>query len=98
CSPAPVASGWSAWDEPAASPALRPDGGARGGRDPRRAGLAVRAQVGRLPLPRLPGRRLRRIAVEERPAPGPLLPGGGRARALARAARLRAGRRDRDPG
>ena len=64
---------------------------------PERPGLAVRAQVGRLPLPRLPRRRPDRAAVEERPAAGPLLPGGGRAPARAARPLLRPRRRDRHP-
>ena len=64
---------------------------------PRRSRLAVRAQVGRLPLPRLPRRRPDRAPVEDRPAAGPLLPGGGRAPARAARPPLRARRRDRHP-
>ena len=75
---APAASGSSACCEPAARAALPADGGAARGRDPGRAGLAVRAQVGRLPLPRVPRRRPDRAPVEGRPAAGALLPRGGR--------------------
>ncbi len=97
CWRGPAASASSACCEPAARAALRADGGAARGRDPERPGLAVRAQVGRVPLPRLPRRRPHRAAVEERPAAGPLLPGGGRAPARAARPRLRARRRDRHP-
>ena len=60
--------------------------------------LAVRAQVGRLPLPRLPRRRPGRAPVEGRPAAGPLLPGGGRGLRALPARSLRPRRGDRDPG
>ncbi len=54
--------------------------------------------MGRLPLSRFPRRGSDRAAVQERPAARPLLPGGGRAPALAARPLLRAGRRDRGPG
>ena len=63
-----------------------------------RAGVAVRAQVGRLPLPRVPRRRRGRAAVQSGPAARPLLPGGGERAARAARLRVRARRRDRGAG
>jgi bifunctional non-homologous end joining protein LigD len=51
-----AASGWSACCDPAAPAQLCADGSQAGPRPPHRRGVAVRAQVGRLPLPRLPRR------------------------------------------
>ena len=50
---------------------------------PRRAAVAVRAEVGRLSLPRVPRRRRRRAAVEGGPAARALLSGGRRGGAVA---------------
>ena len=63
------------------------DGGAAGRRAPGRRRVAVRAEVGRLPLPRVPRRRRGRAAVEGRAAARPLLPRdrrGARARSTAK--------------
>src|SRR4029077_13940789 len=50
------------------------DGSTPGSRSTGRRTVAVRTQVGRLPLPGLPGRRNRRVALEIGPAPRPLFP------------------------
>ena len=63
--------------------------------DPRRRGLALRAEVGRVPLHRLPRRRRRRAGQPQRAAADPLLPRAARAAAASVARALRGRRRDR---
>jgi hypothetical protein len=57
--------------------------------------MAVRAEVGRLPLPRLPGWRRSGAAVEGLPAAGPLLPGARGDDRVSGLRAVRARRRDR---
>ena len=71
-------SSWRASCDAADRIALSADRGAARRRDPGRAGLAVRAEVGRLPLPRVPRRRRGRAAVEGGQAARALLPRGRR--------------------
>ena len=60
-----------------------------------RGGDALRAQVGRVPLDRLPLRRPRRDRQPQREADDPLLPGGGRGGQGQPAGEVRRRRRDR---
>ena len=59
-------------------PPSRPDAGQAGRRDPRRRGVAVRAEVGRVPLHRVPRRRRHRAGQPQRAAVHPLLPRAAR--------------------
>ncbi len=78
-----------------APPALRPNGSAVGRHHSDRRSMALRAEMGRFPLPRLPRRQESRAAVQIRPLDDALLSGIGRgARGLA-ADEVRARRRDR---
>ena len=98
CSRPAAASGSRRCCEPAAALPVPADGSrerAGAARGPR---MAVRAQVGRLPLPRLPRRGDGSAAEQGRQAAGPVLPRRGRVARRARGRALRAGRRDRDPG
>ena len=78
----------------AASPVC-PHGGLVGRRDPGRPRVAIRAEMGRLPLPRVSRRRHDRAAIEIRQAADALFPRPGRVGADARRRALRARRRDR---
>ena len=79
----------------AAADRLRADGGEARRRAARGAAMAVRAEMGRLPLPRVQGRRGCRAAVEGRAAVQPLLSRDRRGDAGAAGAALRARRRAR---
>src|SRR5919198_3347351 len=76
---------------PTGGPAARP----LGQEAARRGGVALRAEVGRLPYDRLPRRRSNPAPEPQRPADEPLLPGGARAgeEAAREAARARRGAR-----
>ena len=82
---------------PAAAPPVQADARQAGPHDPRRRRLAVRAEVGRVPLHRVPRRRRDRAGQPQRAAVHPLLPRAARpaARDAPRAVRRR--RRDRRP-
>ena len=84
-------------DDAPAADRLRADGGEARRRAARGAAVAVRAEMGRVPLPRVQGRRRRRAAVEGRAAVQPLLSRDRRGDAGAAGAALRARRRDRRP-
>ena len=84
-------------DPPDPPPYLPMEGASRRG-DPQRAALAVRAEVGRLSLRRVQGRRRDRAPVEGRPAARALLPGDRRDSRGAEGVPVRPRRRDRDPG
>src|SRR4029453_18276877 len=82
---------------PPPPPPLSADGGALGRGRSGRSRMAVRAQVGRLPLPRLPRRERGRAPVEGRRAARPVLPRDGRDGPGGRRAPLRARRGAGDP-
>src|SRR5687767_1719698 len=80
---APIVNKGSLWilgprHEPSDQTAVYADGGTDGRRDTFRGRLALRAEVGRVPLPRVPGRQLRKAAVEVGAAAGAVLPRAGR--------------------
>ena len=77
---------------------LRADRQGRARRRRRRGRLRVRAQVGRVPLHRVPRRRRRRARQPQRATADPLLPGGGRGGQGRAAAAVRRRRRDRGGG
>ena len=79
-------------------PPLVADAGQGGDRDPERRRMALRAEVGRLPLHRLPRRRHDRAGQPQRAAVHPLLPRAARAAAGVAAPALRRRRRDRRAG
>src|SRR6185437_3871291 len=60
-------------DEPSFATSVSPDGSPVRGRDPARPLVAIRAEMGRLPLPCLPRWRARRAAIEIRSAAHALL-------------------------
>ena len=68
---------------PCIASAIPADGSPVGRRHPDRRGMAVRAEMGRLPLPRLPRRRQGRAAIEVRPVADALFSGAGRRRCAA---------------
>src|SRR3954471_15536311 len=76
---------------------LRADERAADRRDSRRRSVAVRTEVGRLPLPGVPRRRADQSAIQERPIAHAVLPGGCRDASLAEGEAVRARWRDRDP-
>ena len=73
-------SSWRASCDAADRAAAAADARAPGRRDPGRRALAVRAEVGRVPLPRLQGWRRGRAAIEGGAAAHALLPGDRRGR------------------
>ena len=77
-SPAGSRRGQDRGDGPAAAAAAQADAGQAGPHDPRRRRLAVRAEVGRLPLHRVPRRRRHRAGQPQRAAVHPLLPRAAR--------------------
>ena len=101
--PAPACSGRrstrsaASFDAPGPA-ARRADAGQALGRDPGRRRLAVRAEVGRLPHPRVPRRRRGLPAEPRLEAAGPLLPRARSAAARGAAGARRPRRRDRDRG
>ena len=74
----------------------RTDAGQAGPGAARRGGPLLRAQVGRLPVHRLPRRRRRRPGQPQREAAHPVLPRAGRVAAGQPARAVRGRRRDRD--
>ena len=80
---------------PACDAAGEADAGQGGARGAPRRRPAVRAEVGRVPLHRVPRRRRDRARLAQRPAAHPLLPRAGRAAAGRAARALRGRRRDR---
>ena len=83
-----------------AATAAQADAGQAGAHDPRGRRLAVRAEVGRLPLRRVPRRRRHRAGQPQRAAVHPLLPRAARSapRLAPRALRRRRRDRRRRPG
>ena len=80
---------------PAPAPAVPPDARQADPHDPRRRRLALRAEVGRVPLHRVPRRRRHRAGQPQRAAVHPLLPRADRAAQGVAARALRRRRRDR---
>ena len=82
---------------PSGDAARGPDAGQAGGRDPGRR-LHLRAQVGRVPVDRVPRRRRGGDRQQERAADDPLLPRAGDRLPVPAAAPVRHRRRDRAAG